>query len=243
MSIKKGRLATLVAASAMFASVAAAAGPGAAMAATVFQNGSFEQGTFNGPTFGLDLDRVYAGSTDMTPWVVTTGSVDWINTYWQAAEGTKSVDLDGDEGTPGAISQTFDTTVNSTYVVTFAMSGNPDAGPTTKTINVSAGGVTTPFTYDTATNSTTRSAMNYVQKGFSFVGQANTSSSTITFTSTTLGGYGAVIDNVVITETLATGATCKNNGWKTMTDKFGTAFRNQGDCVSYYATGEKNLAF
>ena len=28
---------------------------------------------------------------------------------------------------PGGISQTFDTTVSSTYVVTFSMSGNPDS--------------------------------------------------------------------------------------------------------------------
>ena len=29
---------------------------------------------------------------------------------------------------------------------------------------------------------------------------------------------------------------------KTMVDSAGTPFKNQGDCVSYYATGEKNLA-
>ena len=49
--------------------------------------------------------------------------------YWQAAQGSKSIDLDGSEDSrPAAISQTFDTVVNSTYVVTFTMSGNPDAG-------------------------------------------------------------------------------------------------------------------
>ena len=45
-----------------------------------------------------------------------------------------------------------------------------------------------------------------------------------------------------MTQTLATGADCKNSGWKTMNDSVGTSFRNQGDCVSFYATGEKNLA-
>ena len=52
-----------------------------------------------------------------------------------------------------------------------------------------------------------------------------------------------MIDNVVITETLAPGANCKNGGWETMVDKTGTHFKNQGDCVSFFATGEKNLAF
>ena len=57
------------------------------------------------------------------------------------------------------------------------------------------------------------------------------------------GSFGPALDNVVITETLATGADCKKGGWQTMVDSTGTSFRNQGDCVSYYATGEKNLAF
>ena len=35
----------------------------------------------------------------------------------------------------------------------------------------------------------------------------------------------------------------KNSGWKTMVDNVSNPFKNQGDCVSYYATGEKNLAF
>ena len=35
---------------------------------------------------------------------------------------------------------------------------------------------------------------------------------------------------------------CKNNGWKTMTDANGRKFKNQGDCVSYFATNGKNTA-
>ena len=82
--------------------------------------------------------------------------------------------------------------------------------------------------------------MGWTDAGYSFV--AKGSSTTITFSSTTPGVSGPAIDNIVVTETVATGAGCKNGGWKTMVDKYGTSFRNQGDCVSYYATGEKNLA-
>ena len=71
---------------------------------------------------------------------------------------------------------------------------------------------------------------------------ATSAETLISFTSTTPGGYGPVIDNIVITETLPTGADCKKDGWKTMVDKNNISFKNQGDCVSYYATGEKNLA-
>jgi hypothetical protein len=37
-------------------------------------------------------------------------------------------------------------------------------------------------------------------------------------------------------------AACKNGGWQELTDNNGTAFKNQGDCVSYVATGGKNAA-
>ena len=35
---------------------------------------------------------------------------------------------------------------------------------------------------------------------------------------------------------------CKKNGWMTFTDDTGRPFKNQGDCVSYQATGGKNKA-
>jgi len=35
---------------------------------------------------------------------------------------------------------------------------------------------------------------------------------------------------------------CKNGGWQSLTDANGTAFKNQGDCVSYVATGGRNSA-
>ena len=35
---------------------------------------------------------------------------------------------------------------------------------------------------------------------------------------------------------------CKKGGWKSLTDHLGTPFKNQGDCVSYYATDFRNLA-
>ena len=35
---------------------------------------------------------------------------------------------------------------------------------------------------------------------------------------------------------------CKNGGWANLADNKGTSFKNQGDCVSFVATGGKNLA-
>jgi hypothetical protein len=35
-------------------------------------------------------------------------------------------------------------------------------------------------------------------------------------------------------------ADCRNGGWKALTDHHGVPFKNQGDCVSYVATGGSN---
>ena len=107
--------------------VALVALSGSAMAAgPVFANGSFETGTYVPTYAGQDYERLDNGSTAINGWTVTEGQrrLDRIR-IWQAADGSKSIDLDGAEDTAGAISQTFDTVVNGTYVVTFSMSGNP----------------------------------------------------------------------------------------------------------------------
>jgi len=69
----------------------------------------------------------------------------------------------------------------------------------------------------------------------------NTSASTtLSFISTTAGVFGPAIDNVVVTETVPTKDDCKQGGWQTMIDTAGNAFKNQGDCVSFFATKGKN---
>ena len=42
------------------------------------------------------------------------------------------------------------------------------------------------------------------------------------------------LDDVSVTETVATGANCKDDGWRTMVDRR-HHFKNQGACVSFYA--------
>ncbi len=75
---------------------------GAANAATII-NGSFELGS---PQPGAgSFSTLGTGSTAITGWSVFSGSIDWINGYWQAADGTHSVDLSGNGN--GAIEQTF----------------------------------------------------------------------------------------------------------------------------------------
>lgn len=64
-------------------------------------------------------------------------------------------------------------------------------------------------------------------------------------------GYDINIDGVAFNDTLynfelfevaSSKEACKKGGWMTLTDDLGNSFKNQGDCVSYVATGGTNKA-
>jgi choice-of-anchor C domain-containing protein len=208
---------------------------GSAFALTSVTNGSFEDGTFDAQPF----DTLIAGSTAITGWTVDSGSIDWIGTYWPASNGVRSIDLNGTDS--GAISQTLTTTIGNTYFVTFDLSGNPEGPPDAKTLTVGATGATpASYTYDTALAGNTVADMKWAPQTYSFL--ATSSSTMLSFTSTTIGGaYGPALDNVNVTENVPTVNDCKNGGWATMIDTQGNSFKNQGDCVSFFATKGKNL--
>ena len=220
--------------SAALAFVASIAMAGSAFAFSGVSNGSFETGTFTANPF----DTLPAGSTALTDWTVDSGSIDWVGTYWQAADPSRSIDLNGNE--TGAISQILTTTIGNTYVVTFDLSGNPDGPPTAKTLTVGATGAPTAvYTFDTAAAGNTLADMMWVEQTYAFL--AMSSSTVLTFTSTTAGPWGPALDNVNVTENVPTANDCKKGGWHSMIDALGNGFKNQGDCVSYFATGGKNL--
>jgi choice-of-anchor C domain-containing protein len=160
-------------------------------APSLISNGSFEQGTNPGPEF-ITLP---AGSTAMTNWVVTSGTVDYIGPYWTAAAGQRSVDLNGND--PGAISQAFKTKPGTTYAVRFAMAGNPDGPPTTKRLHVSAAGETAELTFNAEGRSLQE--MGYEKRTFLFT--ATSPQTTLAFTTLNPGPYGPAIDDVTVNET------------------------------------------
>lgn len=100
--------------------------------ANLIVNGSFENGTnlpaavpgyrtLSGATDPLAL----GGTNDIAGWTVLNNNIDWIhNNYWQASNGTYSLDMSG--LSPGGISQTIATNPGETYTLTFDMSVNPD---------------------------------------------------------------------------------------------------------------------
>ncbi len=235
MNIKK-ILISAAASALLFGSVA-----GAAFA--VGSNGSFE-GSYTGQTF----DTLVAPNSSIAGWNVDTGSVDWIGNYWVASDLQRSIDLNG--LTTGSISQTLTTVAGGKYNVTFDLSGNPDSrsdvndpyySPSNKqvTINATGGGSPATYSYDTSAKGNSLTNMMWENHSYSFV--ATGTSSTLSFTSTIPGAFGPALDNVVITEILPTVNDCKKDGWKNLNDGQGHKFKNQGDCVSFFATQGKNL--
>ena len=192
----------------MLAAVAAVALPAAAQAAPIITNGSFETSATvqGGPAF-VTLNN---GSTAIDGWTVTSGSIDYILSYWPAQDGSRSIDLSGNGN--GSISQTFNTTAGTRYVVNFFLGGNFDGPPPSKTIQASAGGFTGNFTY-TPTGS--GRFQGYNSYSFGFVG--NGSPTTLTFSSLTGTAFGAALDNVSVT------AVPEPASWALMIAGFGLA--------------------
>jgi len=164
--------------------------------AAIFTNGSFE----TGPAISGSFDTLQENNTSITGWTVTVTpsdfdsdtTLDYVGSLWAASHGSRSIDLNGLE--PAAIFQTFDTLPGQEYLVLFDMAGNPDGGPAIKTLAASVGAFNQSYSFDSTI--TTRAAMGWETKAFSFV--ATGTSSTLMFTSTTAPPtfYGPALDNV-----------------------------------------------
>ncbi|MCK4605518.1 MAG: choice-of-anchor C family protein [Deltaproteobacteria bacterium] len=155
--------------------------------ATPFQNGSFEDGPDDIGAF-ITLP---AGSADITGWTVVSGSIDLIGSYWDAFDGDRSIDLNGNE--PGAISQVFDTEPGALYQVFFDVAGNPD-DPGLKVLVASANSMATEYEFDSTGK--TRTEMGWTEMSFIF--QASSDSTTLEFASISPpdSAFGPALDNV-----------------------------------------------
>jgi choice-of-anchor C domain-containing protein len=190
-------------AGAAFAAVSAfaVAVPFDAARAVTITNGSFESGPVVPDGQFITLN---AGDGSVTGWTINSGSIDYIQGYWQAADGTHSLDLNGLSA--ATISQLVTgLTLNTSYTVSFYLSGNPDAGPTNKTLDVTASAGSQSYLYTIGAN--TRSNMDWVQETFTFL--ATDSSALLSFVSTVTSGgtndnpaaFGPALDNVSIVAT------------------------------------------
>jgi choice-of-anchor C domain-containing protein len=179
--------------------------------AAVITNGSFEDATVDPSSSSNGFLTLTQPDSSITGWSVTGGSIDYIGSYWQAGDGSRSLDLSGiSRGT--IASQTIAGTVASqTYIVTFLLAGNPDNGPVQKTLDVWVnGGTHASYSFDTTGHSL--SSMGWALQTFSFVG---TGSDILYFASTTpapgsgpsghLAAFGPALDGISITEGASAG--------------------------------------
>lgn len=172
-------------------------------AVNLITNGSFENGVPIPPgnltttPIGGFLSLFSGDSTSITGWTVggnSTPAVDYISTLWDAADGVRSIDLNG--AGPGSISQVITTVIGETYQVTFDLAGNyTDLSVNPKVLRVStAPGTFADFDFDASGKSANN--MGWVQKSWSFV--ATSTSTTIQFAGINLTGAGPALDNVSV---------------------------------------------
>ena len=189
----KTRLMGLVAALALVSAAPATA------AVNLISNGSFEFGTNDAGNPGFSTIPGDSGAS-INNWTVG-GSVDWINGYWQAQDGTHSIDLNGTS--IGSIQQTIATVAGQTYTLSFYVSANPDnvsnPGSDERSFSVNAGETTQDFGYTIFVPTNSRASMNWDFRTFNFV--ATGESTVINFASTVPEGnccYGPALDNVAV---------------------------------------------
>ena len=167
--------------------------PGVVCADPILINGSFELGP---PVPTNDID-IPAGSTAITGWLVTGGSIDYLGSAWDVSDGTRAIDLDGRDATLSGINQTFSTTPGTEYLVSFDLSGNPQGGTSLKAMRVTVEGFSQDYTFDTTGQ--TLDMLIWQSLSFSFLAQDATATLAFTSLSSSPSSYGALIDHVSVT--------------------------------------------
>lgn len=156
--------------------------------ANLLSNGSFE----DTPAPAGSFTDLTAGQT-MGAWTITNGSVDLINGYWQAEDGTQSVDMSGLDA--GTIAQTVGTNAGQEYQLSFWMAGNTDGGNAVKSLTSLINGqdvAGSPFLFNSAGQS--KSDMGWTEYSYDFVSAGGPT--TVSFQSNEQNPYGPALDNV-----------------------------------------------
>ncbi|MBX3378602.1 MAG: choice-of-anchor C family protein [Phycisphaeraceae bacterium] len=160
------------------------------LAQNMLTNPSFE----SGPTVAGTFLALNAGSTAMPGWIVTRGQIDIVTTGWQQIDGLRSLDLNGSPGS-GGVAQTFPTTINRDYTISFYVAGNAGAAPAIKTMWVTVAGQTAGVQFDNT--GTSNANMKWTKYIYGF--RAVSSNSTLEFYSGNPSSFGGpALDDVVV---------------------------------------------
>src|SRR5258707_8973180 len=175
----------------------------------VVQNGSFETGT--APPFG-GLYVPAPDSTTIANWTVSAGSVDYIGSdTWQAAAGSRSLDMNGHDA--GTITQNITGfTLGQQYQLSFYMAANSDGSPIIFHLQASIGSVTNAFTFNGS--GTSYANMGWSLRTMNFI--ASSTTLPLAFMSLDSGNAGPTLDNVSIStvpEPCPTSMLCAAGVW------------------------------
>jgi choice-of-anchor C domain-containing protein len=159
-------------------------------------NGSFEDSP--------EVDRYLSldeGSDAIKGWVVTRGQIDLIGpVHWKAADGNKSVDLNGSPGF-GGIKQSFTTMKGHRYRVRFQMAATPASyggNGAVKFLCVHAAGTKKAFSADARDNA--GPGIGWTGKEWTFTAVDDTTTLEIYSLDHDDGNCGPAIDDVSVTE-------------------------------------------
>lgn len=163
------------------------------------QANSLRNGSFESPF--VAVDSTWSPGQSFDGWTVDSASINLVGSYFQAAEGRQSVDLNGNPG-PGAIYQDVSTIAGRTYRVRFALAGHPVADPLfpgcdqgVKRMSIGWNSTTVvTLSFDTSGHSL--DAMGWQYREFDLV--ATGSRSRLRFASETPGYCGAAVDDVAL---------------------------------------------
>ena len=158
-----------------------------AASANLLVNGSFETGPAPGVMMQLNV-----GSTAIPGWVVTRTSIDYVGTAWTAAEGFRSIALNG--ASAGGIAQIISTIPLAQYTVRCYMTGDPGSTPVIKQMRVAAAGQSVDFTADISGMWAWDPGWNPHVWSFT----ANATSTAIEFYSLMSGTTGPTLDSVTV---------------------------------------------
>src|SRR5882672_6223263 len=162
--------------------------------ANLVANGSFE----TGPAPGVSM-QLNPGSTAVTGWTVTRASIDYVGTEWTAAQGVRSIALNGLAA--GGISQTFASIPLAQYTVRCYMAGDPGSTPVIKQMRVAAAGQSVDFSADITGMWAWDPGWNPHVWSFT----ANANNTTLEFYSLMSGTTGPTVDSVTVELTSTAG--------------------------------------
>jgi choice-of-anchor C domain-containing protein len=161
-------------------------------------------GSFENPLVNASFNTYFGpNNTISLPGWTINGSIDQIGSYWQAADGSQSLDMAGDFA--GSIQQTVLIPGSGTATVQFSLAGNPDQ-QSMKTLQVELIGDGGPqiFLFDSTGH--TRNAMGWVVETATFnIPAAGNYTLQFSDVGDPSNPYGPALDNVSMTANVPDG--------------------------------------